>query len=255
MTDLACATPSEPGRGHERKRLGIWETLGWAVLVFALTQAAGIAALAVWNVAHDAPPFSIKGYDGAQIALTTLVINALQVALLAEVPRWRLGANPIDYLALTRFSPRNFLIGVVAIVALVAAIDGFSHLVRSDTVTPFETDIFTSGRAEGWLAAVIVAVVLVGPVGEEVLFRGFLFRGWVTPDWRGAIAVVVIPLLWAAMHLQYDWFGIGQVFLIGLVLSWIRWRSGSCLLTIALHVLVNLVGMAEVALTVGWPGT
>ena len=120
MTDLASATPSEPDRGDERKRLGIWETLGWAVLVFALTQAAGIAALAVWNVAHDAPPFSIKGYDGAQIALTTLVINALQVALLAGVPRWRLGANPIDYLALTRFSPRNFLIGVVAIVALVA---------------------------------------------------------------------------------------------------------------------------------------
>ena len=255
MTDLACATPSEPGRGHERKRLGIWETLGWGLLVFAVTQAVGIIALAAWNVAHGAEPLAISGYDGAQIALTTLVINALQVALLIEIPRWRLGASPLDYLALTRFSPRNFLIGVIAIIILVAALDGISHLVRSDTVTPFETDIFTSGRAEGWLTAVIVAVVLVGPVGEEVLFRGFLFRGWVTPDWRGAIAVVVIPLLWAAMHLQYDWFGIGQVFLIGLVLSWIRWRSGSCLLTIALHVLVNLVGMVEVALTVGWQAT
>ncbi|HUI96746.1 MAG TPA: CPBP family intramembrane glutamic endopeptidase [Xanthobacteraceae bacterium] len=255
MTDLASATPSEPGRGDEPKPLGIWATLGWAVLAFVVAQAAGIIALAVWNVAHGAPPLAIAGYDGAQIALTTLVINALQVALLAEVPRWRLDASPIDYLALTRFSLRNFLIGVIAIVAVVAAIDGFSRLVRSDTVTPFEIDIFTSGRAEGWLTAVIVAVVLVGPIGEEVLFRGFLFRGWVTPDWRGAIAVVVIPLLWAAMHLQYDWFGIGQVFLIGLVLSWIRWRSGSCLLTIALHVLVNLVGMVEVALRVGWPGT
>ena len=144
---------------------------------------------------------------------------------------------------------------MVAIVAVVAAVDGFSRFAPSDTVTPFEVDIFTSGRAEGWLTAVMIAVVLVGPIGEEVLFRGFLFRRWVTPDWHGAVAVVVIPLLWAAMHLQYDWFGISQVFLIGLVLSWIRWRSGSCLLTIVLHVLVNLIGMVEVALKVGWPGT
>jgi membrane protease YdiL (CAAX protease family) len=259
MTDLDSAAPSDPARGDEPQplpeRLGFWPTLGWGLLIFAITQAVGTIALAVWNVAHGAPALAIAGFDGAQIALTTLVINALQVALLVEVPRWRLGANPFDYLALTRFSLRNFLIGIVSIVLVVAAVDGFSHLVRSDTVTPFETDIFTSGRAEGWLTAVIVAVVLVGPIGEEILFRGFLFRGWVTPDWRGAIAVVVIPLLWAAMHLQYDWFGISQVFLIGLVLSWIRWRSGSCLLTIVLHVLVNLVGMVEVALKVGWQGT
>ncbi len=254
MTNLDSATPSEPARGDEPKRLGIWPTAGWGLLVFAITQAVGIIALAVWNVAHGAAPLAISGYDGAQIALTTLVINAVQVVLLAEIPRWRLGANPIEYLALRRFSLRNFLIGVVAIAALVAVIDGYTSLVHSDRVTPFETDIFTSGRAEGWLTAVILAVVLVAPVGEEVLFRGFLFRGWVTPDWRGAVAVVVIPLLWAAMHLQYDWLGIGQVFLIGLVLSWIRWRSGSCLLTIALHVLVNLIGMVEVALKVGWPG-
>jgi membrane protease YdiL (CAAX protease family) len=102
---------------------------------------------------------------------------------------------------------------------------------------------------------VIVAVVVVGPIGEEVLFRGFLFRGWVTPNWRGVIAAVVIPVLWSAMHLQYDWFGMSQVFLIGLVLSWLRWRSGSCLLTIVLHMLVNLVGMVEVALKVGLSAT
>ena len=259
MTDIVSAAPSDPARGDVPKelpkRLGFWSTLGWGLLVFAVTQAVGIIALGVWNVAHGAEPLAISGFDGAQIALTTLVINVLQVALLVEIPRWRIGANPFDYLALTRFSLGNLLIGVIAIIVVVAALDGISHFVRSDTVTPFETDIFTSGRAEGWLTAVIVAVVLVGPIGEEVLFRGFLFRGWVTPDWRGVIAAVAIPVLWSAMHLQYDWFGMSQVFLIGLVLSWLRWRSGSCLLTIALHVLVNLVGMVEVALKVGWPGT
>jgi len=32
--------------------------------------------------------------------------------------------------------------------------------------------------------------------------------------------------LWAAIHLQYDWFGIAQVFCLGLLFGWVRWRSG-----------------------------
>ena len=235
--------------------LGWSITLNWTLLAFVIGQAAGIGALALWNIAHGLPLLTINGYDGAQIALMTLVTNPVQVALLAAIARWRADGSPLAYLALTEFSWRDLLIGIVAIAALSAAIYGLSRLAHIDTVTPFETDIFTSGRAEGWLAAVVFAVVLVGPVGEEVMFRGFLFRGWVTPDWRGAIAVVVIPLLWAAMHLQYDWLGIGQVFLIGLVLSWIRWRSGSCLLTIVLHALVNIESTIEVALRLGWSGT
>src|SRR5215467_6107739 len=71
-------------------------------------------------------------------------------------------------------------------------------------------------------------------------FRCFLFRGWVTSDQYGVFAVIVISQLWAALHVQYDWVGVAQVFLTGLVLGWTRWRSGSTLLTILLHLLVNL---------------
>ena len=41
------------------------------------------------------------------------------------------------------------------------------------------------------------------------------------------------------MHVQYDWFGIVQVFFIGLRLAIARWRSGSTLLTILMHVLIH----------------
>ena len=103
-----------------------------------------------------------------------------------------------------------------------------------------------------WAGSVVLAIVVVGPAGEEIMFRGFLFRGWVTPGTRGVVAVVVITLLWAAMHVQYDWFGIGQVFVTGLVLGWIRWRSGSTSLTIVLHVLVNLESTVETMVKLGW---
>jgi len=58
----------------------------------------------------------------------------------------------------------------------------------------------------------------------------------------------VISLAWAALHIQYDWAGMLQIFVVGLFLGWIRWRSGSTLLTFLLHVLFNLEATAETVL-------
>jgi hypothetical protein len=49
----------------------------------------------------------------------------------------------------------------------------------------------------------------------------------------------------AALHIQYDWTGILQIFVIGLFLGWMRWRSNSTLLTLLLHTLFNLEGTME----------
>ena len=47
------------------------------------------------------------------------------------------------------------------------------------------------------------------------------------------------------MHVQYDWFVIAQVFGFGLLLGWMRWVSGSTLLTMLLHGFINFEGMIE----------
>ena len=54
--------------------------------------------------------------------------------------------------------------------------------------------------------------------------------------------------------MQYDWFGIRQVFLTGLVLGWLRWLSGSTALTILLHMLVNLEATIETVASRQWGG-
>jgi len=77
-----------------------------------------------------------------------------------------------------------------------------------------------------------------------------LFRGWARSDRTMWPAIVVISLLWAALHVQYDWTGILQIFVIGLFLGWTRWRSGSLLLTFLLHALFNLEGTLETVLQI-----
>lgn len=193
-------------------------------------------------------------YNGPLVALLTLIGNPVQIAVLAAVAWWRSGGHAADYLGVRVFSVCDFLIGFLVLAVLLAAMDGASYLGGIKIVSTFETDTLTSARAANWLWPLIAAVVVVGPAGEEIMFRGFLFRGWVAPGWRGVVAVLVITLIWSALHLQYDLLGITQVFLIGLVLGWMRWRSGSTALTTVLHMLVNLGATVETVLKVGWAG-
>ena len=56
------------------------------------------------------------------------------------------------------------------------------------------------------------------------------------------------------MHVQYDAFTLTQIFLIGSLLGWLRWASGSTLLTILLHMLANLAATIQAAIKVEWMG-
>jgi membrane protease YdiL (CAAX protease family) len=253
VATLTDAAPADAGAtaGGAAASLGVLPTFGWALLIFVAAQIAATAAVAVWNLIHDQPLLLIRGYDGPLIALLTLVTNPVQVLLLiVVVQRWN-GRDAIEYLAIRRFSLNDFLIGFFLLAALAAAVNGIGRLIGHETVSTFETEIFTTSRAAGWLPVLFVAIIVVAPIGEELFFRGFLFRGWVTPDDHGVFAVIVIAELFSAMHLQYDWFGMTQVFLTGLLLGWIRWRTDSCLLTIVLHMLVNLESTVEAMVRVG----
>jgi len=45
---------------------------------------------------------------------------------------------------------------------------------------------------------------------------------------------------------------IGQIFAFGLLLGWMRWATGSTILTILLHGLINSEGMFETFLDLKW---
>ncbi len=149
------------------------------------------------------------------------------------------------YLALIMPSWRDVAIGLACLVVLIAAGDALLYFSGYPLVTPFQVESYTTAAAQGWVAALWVGAVIVAPAGEEVLFRGFLFRGWARSARSVWPAVVVISILWAALHVQYDWTGIVQIFVVGLFLGWMRWASGSTLLTFFLHALFNIEGTLE----------
>jgi hypothetical protein len=65
--------------------------------------------------------------------------------------------------------------------------------------------------------------------------------------------VILLSAVWALFHVQYEWFFVGEIFVLGLAFGWLRWLSGSTLLTIMLHATVNGLAMLEAAALVDCP--
>jgi membrane protease YdiL (CAAX protease family) len=111
-------------------------------------------------------------------------------------------------------------------------------------------------QPEGWLIAqsqqgrssmliLLLTAVLLAPVFEEVLFRGFLLQGFLLWAPRSRFACMLLTsLLFAVMHTQYvHWETLVALTLFSLLLCYARLRSNSLALPIFLHTLNNLIAI------------
>jgi membrane protease YdiL (CAAX protease family) len=248
MTDIGHASPE--ARQPLREPWGIWATLGWTVLAFAASSVASFAVLVVLR------PESLLGsadllMDGTLLSLTTLAAVPVQIGILVWAVRlahWPVG----EYLGFVWPNGRDAAVTIALLVVFLLAFDGMTYLLGRDVVTPFQIDTYRSARDAGQLPLMWFTIVIAAPIAEEVIFRGFLFRGWVAPMRRALPGILAISAVFAIIHVQYDWFGILQVFLIGLILAWARWRSGSTLLTMVMHMLTNLWATLETMVMIQW---
>jgi uncharacterized protein len=245
MSDITAET-AEP-----RTPWGLWATLGWVILSFVLSAIAGFVVVLIWR-----PDAIMSGgadmlKDGPLISITTVASAVVQVgtlALAAKLARWPVG----EYLGLVRPAVRPALIAIAVMIVFLLGYDALTYLIGRDVVTPFQVDTYRTARDGGTLPLLWLTFVIVAPVAEEIMFRGFLFRGWVRSEQSAIPGILIISALFAAIHVQYDWFGMLQVFFIGLLLAIARWRSGSTLLTILMHVLINFWATVQSMIKVEW---
>ncbi len=157
-----------------------------------------------------------------------------------------------DYFALNRIPRRDLALGIAGLIALIVVFEAMERLFGIDAGSKSVAATYRAAKLAGMLPALWLAVVIAAPVSEELLFRGFLHRGW-APSWLGVCGTIVLTsALWAAMHQQYNGFGILCVFEMGLLFGWIRQRSGSTTLTMMLHALNNVVAMSLIAVQIEW---
>ena len=104
---------------------------------------------------------------------------------------------------------------------------------------------------------------LLAPIGEETLFRGYVFNAFrltfVSKRWGIPLAYLASALLFAIIHI----FGVTQgaaalivpIFFIALVLAWGMHRTGSLLPCIVAHALFNSVQLVALIYCINNTGT
>lgn len=107
-------------------------------------------------------------------------------------------------------------------------------------------DVGFSGASGGSLILVFVALAVLPPLVEEILFRGFLYSGL-----RSRIGVIaassIVSIIFAAAHLSGGvsdnllWVAAIDTFILSQILIYLRERTGSLWASIGLHAIKNTV--------------
>ncbi len=252
---FATASPSGPPQAGTPKPWGLLATIVWGAAGFCIWFMAQFAVILGYVMTHpetaDAAVMRELATNGFLLALVTIVAGPAWIAVMAVAARWR-GWRVADYLALVAPRRSEFAFGFACMAALLIAFDVLTYATGRDVVPTFMFESYKTAQASGSLVLFAIAVVIIGPVTEEIVFRGFLFRGLNASFLGVAGTLLATSVAWALMHVQYDALIIAQIFLIGLLLGWLRWASGSTLLTISLHVMANFVATIEAAIKVEW---
>jgi membrane protease YdiL (CAAX protease family) len=164
---------------------------------------------------------------------------------------------PVFYARLRKYNIRRvfrlnpvpqaiLLLGIPIGLSLAILTDVLDRIIRIILPPP---DIFTqyleSMRAEtmtDWVL-LIMGVVLIAALSEEMLFRGFL---QISLEKKGDInrAVIMSSLTWTLIHINPYWAI--QIFVTGIFLGFIAWRTGSIYPSMIVHGTNNLLSLLSI---------
>jgi membrane protease YdiL (CAAX protease family) len=233
---------------------GLGASLAWGFAAIALWLGAQIVAgeLAIAWLFGGVP-----SDPGAQIAhapfvaAVTIGSAVVPLAVVAYAVR-AAGCDLADYLGLHAPDRRNLVIGLAALAVMLPLVDLLSWFAGYPVTPDFVLDLYRSARETSTLVVLTLAIAIAAPVVEEIVFRGFLLPGLARSMLGISGALLFTSLSWALLHAQYQPFYLIQIVLLGLVFGWLRLKSGSTLLTIILHGLLNLAALVQAAIVVEW---
>jgi membrane protease YdiL (CAAX protease family) len=240
---------SEPVRDvrAELRPWGFWASLGWGLFTFATTLLAAFIYLAIRSRIHQVTILSALREDFTVVEIGLSVVPVVVLAIAVKCRHYSLR----DYFALNGIPRRDLALGIAGLIAI-AIFEAIEWLLGIDEGSASVATSYRTSELAGMLPALWLAIVIAAPVNEELLFRGFLHRGWTSSRLGVSGTIILTSALWTAMHVQYYGFGLLGVFATGLLLGWIRQRSASTTLTIVLHALNNLVAMIVLTVQIQW---
>ena len=237
---------------HETpRRWSIARVIGYFTLVVVLFIGTEILVAVVMLVVQSAatPDFDVTEWshrlvsNGLFLSLATLATAVVCVPFVGFLVGRR-ESDPWHFLALRWVGARSIAIWVLVMAALVVVLDTVTVAIGRPLVPEFMVENYVSARHP---AVLLVALALAAPLFEEIFFRGFLLSSLTSAGVPAIVSAILSSLAWAMVHLQYDLLDIATIFVMGLLLAAVRFRTHSIAPCLAMHSLVNVIAFCEVA--------
>jgi uncharacterized protein len=276
-TPLTTVPGETPARSRKWPLAGVMiiDLVLIVVVVLVLSTLVLIAFIAFRALQQGVPLASLRNQDQALKLLGpdgTFVSLLIQNGICVLVPVLRVAVirrEPLAEIGFQAPAPgRLIMLGLGMAVVMYAGSIALSLAFKQVGIEQNQAEQFKKqfslmpGDTFGQLLF-LIGGGLLAPIGEETLFRGYVFNAirltFLSKRWGIVLAYLVSALLFASIHI----FGVTQgavalvvpIFFIALVLAWGMHRTGSLLPGIVAHALFNSIQLVALLYCINNAGT
>lgn len=222
----------------------------WGYRDLALFLSAVLPSLALAAMLSRASRMVAPGWFFSDAVRTLVFQSFMYVFLLGAlylVVAWRYGEPFLTSLGWTFPIPRAFLV-LTAGPALAVALSALGVILRAPQDSS-QIEILIKSRAS--LAAIILFGVVLAPIVEEMLFRGFLLPLLVRSmgPWLGILLTAVPFALLHGVQNQWAWQPVLLIGIAGIAFGYVRYKTGSTTAAFLMHSAYNAMGFLGYTLT------
>lgn len=222
----------------------------WGYRDLALFLSAVLPSLALAALLSRASRMVAPGWFFSDAVRTLVFQSFMYVFLLGAlylVVAWRYGEPFLTSLGWTFPIPHAFLV-LTAGPAFAVALSALGVILRAPQDSS-QIEILIKSRAS--LAAIILFGVVLAPIVEEMLFRGFLLPLLVRSmgPWLGILLTAVPFALLHGVQNQWAWQPVLLIGIAGIAFGYVRIKTGSTTAAFLMHSAYNAMGFLGYTLT------
>jgi uncharacterized protein len=227
------------------RREPVWDYLDLALFLGAILPSLALAALFLRTTRLVAP--ALFGSDAVRTLLFQSFMYVFLVGALYLVVAGRYGEPFLPSLGWTFPIPHAFIV-LAAGPALTIALSALGVLLRAP-LDSSQIEVLIKSRAS--LAAIILFGVILAPIFEEMLFRGFLLPLLVRsmgPVLGILLTAVPFALLHGAQN-HWAWQPVLLIGIAGIAFGYVRYKTKSTTAAFLMHSAYNAMGFLGYTLT------
>ena len=221
-------------------------------LAFGIVIFSFLCSLLIAGIFSSLDPAILSGSDLGLFSYLALFFSFIFLAAPIALFLFRNGHNLVDNFRLKTVSRKILYLSLILSFGVVLVSSELNIII--DLIFPIpdsflNLDSLLSPDNPISLILVFLTVVIVAPVGEEMVFRGFL-QNFLEKSWNDVTrAVLVSSLFFTLIHFNPYWAI--QIYLMGLILGYLSWLTKSIYPSILLHMSINGTSMLFIFLGEG----